>query len=261
MKSFSWIEKQMSQFFFELGESICFFLDSLKSFFEKPYRFQETLQSFEFIGNKSILVILLTGAFTGMVLAYQIYSGFVKVGTTNLVGPIVAISILQELGPVTTGLLISARAGGAMAAQIASMRTSEQIDSLEVLGVNPKQFLIAPRLIASFLATPLLYILFTFTAISGAYSFAVSILNLDGAIFLDKIKVWADLGDFFEGYIKASTFGVIFSTICTKSGFYASRGAKGVGYATNRGVVNSMVMIIIVDFFVTGFITLFRSFL
>ena len=244
-------------FFCRYGKGYVFFWDSIKSFFKKPYRLKELVQSMEFIGNKSVPVILIAASFMGMALSYQVYLGFKQVGTTSLVGPIIALSIFKELGPVVTGLVVSARAGGAMAAQLGSMRISEQIDALQIMGINPKQYLIAPRLLASFLCTPLLCAVFDFIAIIGAFIFSVNVLNLDGALFLDKIQSWVRLRDLLEGFIKSSIFGFIFSSVCMNRGFNTRQGAKGVGDATNQGVVHSMIYIIIVDFFVTNFLNFF----
>lgn len=256
---FSLIKEKLLTLLYEQGNGWLFFIRSMKSLFQRPYRLNEILQNIEFIGNKSLLVIFLTSTFTGMVLSYQVYSGFVRVGTTSLVGPLVAISIFRELAPVMTGVVISARAGGAIAAQIASMRTSEQIDSLEVMGVNPQQYLVTPRIIAAMITTPILCCVFDFTALVGAYAFSTFSLNLDGAVFWDKIQTWIDANDILEGLIKASAFGVVFSTICAHSGFYASQGAKGVGKATNKGIVKSITTIIILDFFITRLLKFMHS--
>ncbi|MCB0407798.1 MAG: ABC transporter permease, partial [Bdellovibrionales bacterium] len=143
-------------FFYDTGKAFLFFLESIPLIFKKPYRVDEIIRHMEFVGNKSILIIILTGSFTGLALSYQIFLGFKLVNATNLVGPTVALGITRELGPVLTGLIVAARAGGAMAARLGTMRVSEQIDALEVMGVDPKQYLVAPRILATFLTMPLL---------------------------------------------------------------------------------------------------------
>lgn len=241
-------------FFIAAGSVAIFFYESCRLIFTPPYRFGEIIKHIEFIGNKSIMIIVLTGAFTGMALSYQIYLGFNLVNATNLVGPTVALGITRELGPVLTGLIVAARAGGAMAARIGTMRVSEQIDALEVMGVDSKQYLVAPRILAAFVSMPLLCGVFDFVAMSGAYLLCVKVLNLDEAIFWDKIQLWLNPRDINEGLIKAALFGIIFAAVCTHRGFTAHGGAKGVGEATNTGVVYSMVMIIVSNFFMTNLI-------
>ena len=246
-------------FLTEVGSVCLFFIDSVRLGFRTPYRFEEVIKHMEFIGNKSIMIILLTGAFTGMALAYQIYLGFSIVNATNLVAPTVALGITRELGPVLTGLIVAARAGGAMAARLGTMRVNEQIDAMEVMGVDPKQYLVAPRILAALLTMPLLCGVFDFVAMLGAYLLGTGVLGLDEAIFWDKVQQWLGPGDINEGLIKAAVFGLTFSAICTYKGFHTRGGAKGVGEATNSGVVNSMVLIIIINFFMTNLIRFYYT--
>ena len=238
----------------ETGAIAVFFWESLKLIFVKPYRFDELIKHMEFVANRSLMIIMLTGAFTGMALALQIYLGFKSVNATNLVGATVALGISRELGPVLTGLIVSARAGGAMAARLGTMRVTEQIDALEVMGIDPRQYLIAPRLVAALISLPLLCGVFDFVAITGAYWLCTSVLGLDEAIFFDKVQQWLNPRDINEGLIKSAAFGLVFSAICTYRGFNTAGGAKGVGEATNGGVVHSMVLIIIVNFFMSNII-------
>jgi phospholipid/cholesterol/gamma-HCH transport system permease protein len=249
--------KHIHQLIFECGRGFLFFLASCRLIFKRPFRWDELLRHMEFVGNKSVLIIAMTSIFTGLALAYQIFLGFQLVNATNLVGPTVGLGITRELGPVLTGLIVAARAGGAMAARLGTMRVSEQIDALEVMGVDPKQYLVAPRILASLLVMPLLCAVFDFIAMLGAHFLCINVLGLDAAIFWDKINLWLKPGDIFQGLIKAAVFGLTFSAVCTNRGFNATGGAKGVGEATNQGVVNSMVLIIILNFFMTNFIRLF----
>lgn len=248
------IWKIISDFFSATGSIVIFCQESMRRLLTKPYRYDEVIKHIEFVGNDSLLIIMLTGAFTGMALSYQIYLGFNLVNATNLVGPTVALGITRELGPVLTGLIVAARAGGAMAARLGTMRVSEQIDALEVMGLDPKQYLVAPRIFAAIISMPLLCGVFDFIAMAGAYFLCVHLLQLDEAIFWDKIQLWLNPRDINEGLIKAAIFGLIFSSICTYRGYTTRGGAKGVGDATNSGVVNSMVMIIVTNFFITNII-------
>lgn len=249
----------VNQFFVDCGKACIFFFESVLLIFRRPFRFEEIIKHMEFVGNKSILIIMMTSLFTGLALAYQIYLGFKLVNAVNLVGPTVGMGITRELGPVLTGLIVAARAGGAMAARLGTMRVSEQIDAMEVMGVDPKQYLVAPRIVASVIAMPLLCGVFDFVAMMGAHFLCINVLGLDQAIFWDKIQLWLKPGDIFQGLVKAGVFGVTFAAVCTNRGFNASGGAKGVGEATNQGVVNSMVLIIVLNFFMTSFIRFFYA--
>lgn len=241
----------------DCGRACIFFFQSARLLFKGPFRGEELVRHMEFIGNKSVLIIIMTSIFTGLALAYQIYLGFKLVNAVNLVGPTVGMGITRELGPVLTGLIVAARAGGAMAARLGTMRVSEQIDALEVMGIDPKQFLVAPRILAAVLTMPLLCGIFDFVAMMGAHFLCINVLGLDKAIFWDKIQLWLNPADIYQGLIKAAVFGVTFAAVCTNRGFNASGGAKGVGEATNQGVVNSMVLVIILNFFMTNFIRFF----
>ncbi len=249
--------KTFEEFVYEVGHMVRFANYSLRSFFRKPWRFKEFIQQMEFIGNKSIFIVVLTGTFTGMALSFQVYLGFKLVNATSLTGPIVAMGIARELGPVLTGLIVAARAGGAMAANLGSMRVSEQIDALEVMGVDPEEYLVAPRMWASIVALPLLTGVFDFVAMIGSYFLCIRVLEMDEAIFWDKTALWLNPSHINEGLIKGAVFGFIFSLICTYRGFTTKGGARGVGDATNRGVVLSMVMIIILDFFLMNLIEVY----
>ncbi len=241
----------------DCGKACIFFYQSFLLLFRGPFRGEELLRHMEFIGNKSVLIIIMTSTFTGLALAYQIYLGFKLVNAVNLVGPTVGMGITRELGPVLTGLIVAARAGGAMAARLGTMRVSEQIDAMEVMGVDPKQYLVAPRILAAVLTMPLLCAIFDFVAMLGAHFLCITVLGLDPAIFWDKISLWLNPGDIYQGLFKAGIFGITFAAVCTNRGFNATGGAKGVGEATNQGVVNSMVLIIILNFFMTNLIRFF----
>ncbi|MFK8138073.1 MAG: MlaE family ABC transporter permease [Bdellovibrionales bacterium] len=241
----------------DLGYYFIFVRDSLSWMFKAPYRTSEFIKHMEFIGNKSVLIICLTGFFTGMVLSFQIYLGFNLINAENLVGPTVGLGIFRELGPVLTGLIVSARAGGAMAARIGTMRVTEQIDALDVMGINPKQYLVAPRILAATICAPMLTAVFDFVAMLGSYFICIHLLYLDEAIFIDKVNSMIDPSHINEGLFKAMCFGFLFGTICTYKGYNTKGGAKGVGEATNSGVVISMVCIIVSDFFLTKIVRIF----
>jgi len=238
----------------EVGQMSLMFGNSLRLIFARPSRFIEILKHMEFIGNQSVGIISLTSLFTGLALSFQVYLGFKIVNATNLVGPVVALGIFRELGPVLTGLIVAARAGGAMAARLGTMRVNEQIDALDVMGVNTVQYLISPRIVAAFFCMPMLTVIFDFVAMVGSWFLVVYLVDLDQAVFFDRINQTVQVKHILEGLFKASVFGAVFALICSYKGYHTTGGAKGVGEATNRGVVISMVMIIILDYFLSNII-------
>lgn len=241
----------------EIGLIALFAGQSVKLLFAKPYRYGEILKHMEFIGNQSVGIITLTSIFTGLALSFQVYLGFKLVNAVDLVGPTVALGISRELGPVLTGLIVSARAGGAMAARLGTMRVNEQMDALDVMGINTKQYLIAPRIIAAVVCMPMLAALFDFMAMFGSWFLCTKLIGLDHAVFMSKIRDTVEIRHINEGLIKAAVFGFMFAVICTYKGFNTTGGAKGVGEATNRGVVVSMVIIIILDYFLMNLTRIF----
>ena len=240
-----------------IGSYFLFTKQSMQWLFRSPYRWPEFFKHMEFIGNKSVFIICLTGFFTGMVLSFQIYLGFSLINAENLVGPTVGLGIFRELGPVLTGLIVSARAGGAMAARLGTMRVTEQIDALDVMGISPLQYLVSPRVFAATICMPLLTAIFDAVAMLGSYLLGVHFLGLDEALFIDKVNNMIDQSHINEGLFKAACFGFIFGTVCTYQGYNAKGGARGVGDATNAGVVISMVSIIVMDFFLTKLIRIY----
>ncbi len=254
---FGFFKLKFLNFVKEIGSVSIFAKESVMLLFAKPYRFGEIIKHLEFIGNQSVGIITLTSLFTGLALSFQVYLGFKLVNAVNLVGPTVALGISRELGPVLTGLIVAARAGGAMAARLGTMRVNEQLDALDVMGINTKQYLIAPRIIAAVLSMPLLTALFDFMAMVGSWFLCTHLVGLDHAVFMDKIRTTLEFRHIAEGLIKSAIFGFIFAVICTYRGFNTSGGAKGVGEATNKGVVISMVSIIILDYFLMNIIRAF----
>jgi phospholipid/cholesterol/gamma-HCH transport system permease protein len=236
----------------EVGDIAIFGWTSLRLSFSKPSRYSEIIKHMEFVGNQSVFIVALTALFTGLAISFQLYLGFKVFNAVNMVGPTVALGITRELGPVLTGLIVAARAGGAMAARLGTMRVNEQIDALEVMGVNTRQYLIAPRIWAAIICMPLLTAIFDFVAMLGSYLLCVKMVELDEAIFWDHVNAMINVRHINEGLFKAAIFGLFFAVICTYRGFHTKGGAKGVGEATNKGVVASMVMIIVMDYFLTN---------
>ena len=259
-RAFNAITTTILNFINATGELVRFAAQSIGLMFRAPFRWNEIVSHMEFVGNKSVIIICLSGLFTGLALAYQIFLGFKRVNMTALIGPTVGLGVFRELGPVLTGLIVSARAGGAMAARIGTMRVTEQIDALEVMGVDPVQYLVSPRIISATLAMPLLTGVFDFVAMGGCWLICVHLFGIDEASFWSATKSWLRPYHMYEGLFKAAIFGLFFAVICTERGYKTKGGAEGVGNATNEGVVTSMVMIIVLDFFVTNLINVFYKF-
>ncbi len=230
----------------------------LVSFFywavKPPFRWKLLFEQLHFIGNKSIFIITLAGSFTGMVMAYQTYFGFQLINMDSLVGPVTAISLAKELAPVLTGLIVAGRAGAAMAAQIGTMKVTEQIDALEVMGINSVQYLGVPRIIAGTLAVPMLSIFFLFIGNLGSWIVGTKALMIDEAIYFSKVSDFMFLSDLQQGIIKATFFGFIVSVIGTYFGFSVTKGAEGVGKGTNFAVVWGMISVLVIDYFLTSFL-------
>lgn len=205
----------------------------------------------DFLGVQSIFIVGLTGLFSGMVVALQTTYALQQFSAEGRVGGIVAVSLARELAPVFSGIMVTARAGSAMAAELGNMRVTEQIDAIATMGVSPVQYLLSPRLLASTLMVPLLYGLYLSIGMTGAYIVAVVWLGGDAGVFMQSIKDIAVPKDIEMGLIKAATFGFIVSAISCRHGYFASGGARGVGLATTRAVVESCVTILIANYIIT----------
>ena len=236
----------------ECGRILMLLFSAIVWLFRPPFRLRAVVQQMEFVGVNSLTVVLITGAFTGMVLALQTYYGFRMFGGESLVGTTVALSMTRELGPVITALMVTGRAGSAMAAELRTMRVTEQIDALYTMSVNPVQFLVLPRILAASIMLPVLTIISDFIGIVGGYFVGVELLNINSGIFVARIVEFVDLEDIFNGLIKAACFGLILSLIGCYKGFYTHGGAAGVGRATTQAVVLSSVAILISDYFLTA---------
>lgn len=245
----------MLDLFDSVGVFLLLTLRTLAWVFRPPFRLGQLLAQMDFIGVQSVFIVSLTGIFSGMVLALQTVHSLRQFGAEGVVGSIVAISLTREISPVFTALMVTARAGSAMAAELGNMRVTEQVDALVTMGVSPIQYLLSPRLVASVLMVPLLCILYTCVGMLGAWIVAVQWLAVDPGTFLGNIEKYLQVKDFFMGEIKAATFGFLISVISCRQGYFASGGAKGVGEATTRAVVHSAVAILIANYIITEWMT------
>ncbi len=217
-----------------------------------PLKFSRVLKQIRFIGFQSTLVILLTGTFSGMVLGLQGFYTLNRVGTTALLGPMIALTLIKELGPVFAGMMVAARAGSAVTAEIGIMRITEQIDALELMGLNPFRYLVVPNFIAAIIALPLLTAIFDVVGIFGGYLVGVKVLGVGAGTYFGEMVTYVDMRDILEGIYKSLSFGALIVWVCCYKGYYAGFGAEGVSKATTQAVVLSAVLILLWDYFMTS---------
>ena len=217
-----------------------------------PVKFSYLLKQIQFIGFQSILVIFLTGAFAGMVLGLQGFYTLNRFGSAALLGPMVALSLIRELGPVLSALMVTGRAGSAMTAEIGIMRITEQIDALQLMGLNPFRYLIVPRLLACIISLPLLSSIFNVVGIFGGYMIGVRLLGVGEGTYFGEMANYVDMEDILRGIYKSLSFGVLITWVCCYKGYYTGFGAEGVSKATTQAVVLSSVLILVWDYFMTS---------
>ncbi len=204
------------------------------------------------IGYYSLPVVGLTALFTGMVLALQSYTGFARFQAEGAVATVVVLSITRELGPVLAGLMVAGRIGAAMAAEIGTMRVTEQIDALTTLATNPMKYLVAPRLVAGLAMLPLLVIVADIIGVFGGFLVAVYKLNFNPANYLSKTWEYLQVMDVVSGLVKAGVFGFFVALMGCYHGYHSRGGAEGVGTATTNAVVSASILILVSNYLITG---------
>ena len=240
------------RFFEEMGRITLFFLETLVLTFKPPYRVGLLVKAMEFVGVGSLFIILLTGAFSGAVMALQFIYALEMIEGETMVGGSVALSLSRELSPVLAALMVTGRAGSAMATELGTMRVTEQIDAMETMAVNPIQYLVVPRLWASAIMLPILAVIFTLVGMAGCHLVSVEWMGVDYGLYMKTTRDWMDPWDLWIGNIKAFVFGLTFAVISCYKGFHAEGGARGVGRATTSAVVISSVMIFVLDYILTA---------
>ncbi len=253
--AFAFLIDPVLAFFDSVGTQVLLTARTLMWMVRPPYRLVQLLIAMDFIGVQSIFIVALTGVFSGMVLALQTTHSLSQFGAEGTVGYIVAVSMTRELSPVFASLMVTARAGSGMAATLGNMRVTEQIDAITTMAISPIQYLLAPRLLAATLMVPLLVVLYTCVGMVGAYLVAVSSLGVDPGVFLSNIQNRLVPADFWMGIIKGAVFGFLIASIACRQGYFASGGARGVGEATTRAVVQSAVAILIANYLITSWLT------
>ena len=245
----NWIGAFITSRCTSIGRFMFFFYHTMQALMHTKPKYAKIIEQMNTIGVQSLAITVITGTFTGMVLAYQSFDGFRKFGGEQLLGVLVAVTMTRELGPVLTGLMVTGRAGSSIAAEIGTMRISEQIDALDTLQINPFQYLVIPRVIGATLIMPFLTLFSMIAGITGGYVVATYALGVPPEDYLCHISEHLELSDIMGGLVKSAFFGLIISWVACYKGFYTSGGARGVGMATTQSVVSSSILIIISNYF------------
>ncbi len=258
---FRLFEKLGAIFFYyvnQAGRMGIFLFFSLLSIFKPPYKIFPIIKQIYIIGALSIFVILFTGLFTGMVLGLQGYNTLRKFGAEGLLGSAVALSLIRELGPVLTALMVTGRAGSAICAEIGIMRNSEQIDALECMAIDPHKYIMAPKFVAGIISLPLLTAIFNVVGILGGYIIGVGLLGTSKGTYFSSMYKDVGFEDIYMGLVKSLCFGLLIVWICSSKGYFlhltrgGGFGAEGVSRATTSAVVLSSVTILVFDYFLTS---------
>jgi len=235
-----------------LGNFIVFLIASLLYILVPPYKLRLTIRQLRTIGAESFFLVGLIGLFTGMVLGLQGYNTLHRFGSEGALGTVVALVLVRELGPVLAALMVTARAGSAMAAELGSMQATEQIDALSVMAINPVQYLVSPRVMAGVISLPLLTAMFDVIGIWGGWAVGVGLMGAPNGPFFNGIAQNMSGHDILTGVYKALVFGVVVMWVCCYKGYHAQRMATGVSRATTEAVVLSSVLILAWDYFLTS---------
>jgi phospholipid/cholesterol/gamma-HCH transport system permease protein len=236
-------------FFGYFGEHSLLLFQSALWLFRRPFRLKLFLEQMHFVGVGSLPIIMLVGLFSGAVAAQQAINALSIFNQERFVGATVGLSLAQELAPVFTALMITARAGSGMATELGSMRITEQIDALNTFAVNPIQYLVTPRIVASIIMMPIMTMVFNIVGLGGAYFYSIVIKQIDLGEFIEYFTFWTDPKDYIIGGTKAAVFGISLSLASCFQGYNARGGAKEVGLATTRAVVSGSVSVLVLDFF------------
>lgn len=234
-----------------LGVLSIFIGKILISFTKRPYYFGLILRQFIVIGYYSLPVVAMTALFSGAVLALQSYTGFSRFSEESSIATVVVLSITRELGPVLAGLMVSGRVGASIAAEIATMRVTEQIDALYALSTDSIKYLVVPRVFAAVITLPLLVLVGDIIGVMGGYLVSTHKLGFNSSLYIINTVKHLESIDVISGLVKAAVFGFIISVMSCYHGYYSGKGAKGVGNATTAAVVSSSMLILISNYLIT----------
>jgi phospholipid/cholesterol/gamma-HCH transport system permease protein len=236
------------------GEFTLFAYKFLITFINKPLSRKQLIQYMYVVSIQSFGIILLTGAFAGLAVALQAYIGFSRVHAEQFTGLVATLGIVRELGPVLTGIIVSAKTGSSIAAELGTMKITEQIDALKTLGIDPFNFLVVPRILATTIMLPFLTIFAMIFGISSSYILCVVTLSINEQAYISIIQEYLKLNDIVGGLIKALVFGFIISLMGTYMGYKTEGGARGVGIATTAAVVSGSILILIGNYILSSFL-------
>ncbi|HJK86576.1 MAG TPA: ABC transporter permease [Candidatus Megaira endosymbiont of Nemacystus decipiens] len=245
------IGNKSSIFFGTVGHLSLFVFKSIIGMFSRPLYFNIILRQLLIIGYNSLPVIAMTAIFSGAVLALQSYTGFSRFSAESSIATVVVLSITRELGPVLAGLMVAGRVGASIAAEIGTMRVTEQIDALYVLSTNPIKYLVVPRVIASVISLPCLVFVGDIIGVMGGYFVSVYKLGFNSSSYIISTAEHLESIDVISGLVKAAAFGFIIAIMSSYYGYYSDKGAKGVGSATTSAVVSSSIIILISNYLIT----------
>jgi phospholipid/cholesterol/gamma-HCH transport system permease protein len=251
----NWLQKLGEQVYAvltEMGKVLMFLGQTLRWTFSSPFYVKSVLKQMEMIGVNSVPVVMTTAISTGMVLALQSYTGFKRFGAESLIGAVVSLSMTRELGPVLTGLMVAGRAGASMAAELGTMKVTEQIDALTTLATNPMKYLVVPRFVASTVMMFFLTVLGMMIGVTGGYFVGVKVLGTNPVTYYNQSINNTEMTDIWYGLVKALVFGAVVGLIGCYKGFNTEGGAEGVGKATTGAVVISSMLILILDYFLSA---------
>ena len=254
MAFLGWIGQRTARSVTDCGRAAELFTEALRWTFRRPFRLRLFLDQCLAVGVRSVPVVLITGGFTGAVLALQTVAAFRLFGAENLVASVVSLSMTREIGPVLTGMMVAGRVGSAMAAEIGSMRVTEQVDALHSLATNPVQYLVVPRLWAAFVTLPGLVIFSNVIGVIGGRFVAVDVLGNSGAAYDRRTVQFLEVDDVMVGLLKAALFGLMLALVGCYQGYSVRGGAREVAFAVNRAVVVSVALILVINYLVTAYL-------
>ena len=236
-----------------IGDATVLSAISIKHLFARPWQGRHIVEQIYMLGVNSFIIIAITGAFTGMVLALQGYYTLARFGSESLLGSGVALAIIRELGPVLGALMMIGRAGSSITAEIGIMRVTEQLDALQMMAINPKARVILPRIIAMIIALPLLISMFDIIGLGAGYIVGVELLGVNGGAYVGEMIAKTTPMDLYAGWVKAIGFGILIGIICTYMGYRATPTTEGVAKATTQAVVIGSVGVLVLDYILTSF--------
>lgn len=251
------VKDKFVSFFEKLGEFYLFMFEVVKLIFKRPFRIKLVFDQIENIGVNSVFIVSLASLSVGMILALQIVYIMRMFRSEIMAGATVAMAYGREMAPVMTALMVIARNGSSMSAELGTMRVTEQIDAMKTMSVNPIHYLVVPRVIAAVVVFPFLTAFSNVVGVTGGYIVSVLMEKVNKGAFLEQMFWYTDPVDIYSGIMKSAVLGFIVSVICSYHGFYTTGGAKGVGESTTRAVVVSAIAILVADYFMSYLMVLF----